>query len=104
MSKAFTILEQTAKKSVVAFGKSLVARTQEQDRTLSDLVRSSDLVVFDLTDTRSAASDWIRYLARLSVEAKEMGREVKIKNMSSRIKMTADALAIADVLDHFEER
>jgi anti-anti-sigma regulatory factor len=45
----------------------------------------------------------VRFFAKLTEEAKEMGREVRVKNMSEKIKKTADVLAVAKVLVHVKE-
>ena len=74
-------------------------RTPEHDSELDDLVERNQLVICDLSGSRKVTSDWLRFLLRLSVKAKKMGKRVAIVGMRDNVKETSDVLGLRGELD-----
>jgi len=74
-------------------------RTPEHDSELDGLVESHQLVICDLSGSRKVTSDWLRFLLRLSVRAKRMGKRVAIVGMKENVKETSDMIGLGGGLD-----
>jgi anti-anti-sigma regulatory factor len=73
-------------------------RRPEHDRELDDLVERHELVICDISGSRKITSDWLRFLLRLSVKAKKMGKRMAIVGMGDNVKETSDVLGLLDDL------
>jgi len=73
-------------------------RTPEHDNELDALVERHELVICDISGSRKVTSDWLRFLLRLSVKAKKMGKRVAIVGMGDNVRETSDVLGLLDEL------
>ena len=77
-------------------------RSQQQDEQLLGAVRRWGAVACDLRDTVEIDSDWLRLVARMSMEAGASGKRVGIVGMRQEIRSGADVLGILDALKFFD--
>lgn len=73
-------------------------RTPEHDHDLEDLVERHELVICDISGSRKVTSDWLRFLLRLSVKARKMGKRVAIVGMGDNVRKSSDVLGLLDAL------
>lgn len=79
---------------VLAFGEYVdQPRTSADDAKLDELVAQGD-VVCDLTQTRYLASDWLRYLVKLTARGDRLGRRVRLAGVHQHVLETADLIAV----------
>ncbi len=73
-------------------------RTEAYDQTLMKLVEQYDTVVCDLAQTKMMAPDWLRWLARMTVRARKLGKTLRLVGATAAVRETAGLLGIAEYL------
>jgi len=82
------------------------ARTLEHEKKLADLVATENAIVCDLSRTAVMASDWLRWLARLTSEARHAGKILAIVGLGGVVRKSTDVLGLGSALvlvDSIEE-
>jgi hypothetical protein len=69
-------------------------RTRESDDELSGLVDDYDFIACDLSRTKLIASDWLRFLNRLTIKAKSTGKILALAGLQANVLEMADILAL----------
>ncbi len=94
MAKPFEI-EPVRGFQVVRMAPALNQRVRAEDKAvLKQLVRDNELVVFDFSSTRRANTTWIRLVHALTVDARDMGKEVVVAAMNEALLKKADLIAV----------
>jgi anti-anti-sigma regulatory factor len=73
-------------------------RTTTDEEQLARLVDRFDNVACDLTLTEAIASDWLRWIARLSTRAKKVGKRVFLVGVKEQVLKTSDLLGLKEEL------
>lgn len=82
------------------------ARTKMHEAELADLVEHFDAVACDLTGTDAIASEWLRWLARLTKRAQQTGKTLALVGMQESVRRTTDDIALRNdlvVVDRINE-
>jgi anti-anti-sigma regulatory factor len=73
-------------------------RLKAHEDALADLVARSDAVACDLSETSIIASDWLRWLGRMAINARNAGKHVAVAGASEAVKATSDVLGLDSAL------
>lgn len=71
-------------------------RTRTHDDELAALVSAGKTVICDLSSTTHMATEWLRWLARLSARARDEGTVFKLAGVSEQNRQKADMVGLAD--------
>lgn len=74
------------------------ARTKVHEDQLADLVEHFDAVACDISASDAIASEWLRWLARLTTRALRTGKTLALVGMRDSVRQTTDELALRDGL------
>lgn len=74
------------------------ARTKKHETEMADLVERFDAVACDLTGTDAIASEWLRWLARLTKRAQRTGKTLALVGMRESVRKTTDDIALRNDL------
>ncbi len=66
----------------------------EDEAELRQLVRDNELVVFDFSSTTRANTTWIRFVHALTIDARDMGKDVVVAGMIDALLDKADLIAV----------
>lgn len=78
-------------------------RTAVQEQFLESLVKSHyTRIAVDLSKTIMMTTTWFRIWARLTAQAKTMGKLVGLVGLSPTLKRTSDFIGVSKVLEVFE--
>lgn len=80
-----------------------VPRLKIHEDELSELVSTYVTVKYDLSDTKVIGTDWLHWIARLTIEAEEMAKSMVCIGMSDEVKKKSDLIAIFDDLRFLEQ-
>ena len=69
-------------------------RTPEYDDALADLVDEYNAIACDLSQTRLIASDWLRWLDRLSIRADKLGKKLVLAGVKANVDELTDILSL----------
>jgi anti-anti-sigma regulatory factor len=73
-------------------------RSKADEDTLAGLVERFDLVACDLTHTDAIASEWLRWMARMSIQANSAGKKLFLVGVKEQVLKTADVLGLKEEL------
>lgn len=84
------------------------AKVVDHDRNLSfaddlkKLVRRYTFIACDLTKTEIIISDWLRFLCKLTIEAKNSGKVLAIVGMKPNLKKSSDVIGLSTCFRFFD--
>lgn len=67
---------------------------QAREHTLTQLITTNPIVVFDFAQTRVIGTRWLRLVQRLSINADDMGKEIAVVGLVEALLTKADIVAI----------
>lgn len=92
----FVVQEDAERKlAIVIFAeKCYHHRTKDHEDKLAALVERFDFVACDLSRTDAIASEWLRWLARLSARARAMSKRLYLVGVKDAVLTTTDVLGL----------
>ncbi len=98
-STPYEVDEPTAERAVIRFAPICDhQRTKEHEDELSRVVAQHTAVSCDMSQTKTIASDWLRWIARLAIQAGQTGTVFALAGLSDNVSQTADLLGIRESL------
>ncbi|OPL18791.1 MAG: hypothetical protein AVO35_12985 [Candidatus Aegiribacteria sp. MLS_C] len=78
-------------------------RMNKHEVEIAELVRSNETVKYDLSDTTAIGSAWIKWMVKMTLMARRMGKEVLCVGMSDSIRSMSEVIGVLDDLN-FEQK
>ncbi len=105
-NEPFKIVPIDKKRGVIHFAPIVNQdRTRERDDQLNGLVDQYDAIACDLSRTKLVASDWLRFLNRLTIKARSAGKTLALAGLQGNVREMTDILSLRNlvIVDQVEE-
>lgn len=75
-----------------------IPQTKKHEDEITELVRMNDTVKYDLSETTAIGSRWIKLMAKMTLLANSMGKQVLCVGMSNNIRAMSEVIGTIDDL------